>query len=139
VDFQDGIIERTKPGGSGDVKEWLHELLDVDVLFMDDVDKARFTPQVQTQFYKLIENACQIRGGKRVKLILTTNSKGHEFAAMFSGNPRPMLRRLADFCELVVFDQPVPAGNNEKISSTPKRNEKPQTKDQENEPTKVER
>jgi DNA replication protein DnaC len=105
IDFQREVINRTKPGGDGDLDEFINELLDVDILVIDDLDKLRFSPRVEAELFNLIDK----RTGNELPIIFTANSSGEVLARKMSPDTGPaIIRRIAEFCEPVNFDAMLP-------------------------------
>ena len=71
-----------------------------DILFLDDLDKAKFTERVEADLIHVIEER-----NKRLKpIIFAVNASGKQLSEMFSDNrSEPILRRLREFCEVHVF------------------------------------
>lgn len=88
-------------GGSFTLTEWFNRLAGVDLLFVDDLGKGNWTPSTEAQWFDLVEH--RTRDGKPV--IITTNDDGDSLAArMTQDRGEPMIRRLRDYCECIVFE-----------------------------------
>jgi DNA replication protein DnaC len=108
ADFQKEVTSRTKPNGSDNFDEWFEELATVDVLFLDDIDKMRFTQRAEQEFFNLID----VRTSAESPTIISLNSTAAELCDEMS--PKfgpPLIRRLGDYFETVNFnpdiDEPV--------------------------------
>jgi hypothetical protein len=78
-------------------------LIRVDVLLLDDLDKAKFTERTETELFNVINE--RTANGKPI--LASLNVTGEELAAMLSEHRGwPIVRRLRDFCRPVDFDQP---------------------------------
>lgn len=98
VDFQNEIIRRAM--GDGDLAEFMDELFAVDVLLIDDLDKARFTPRVVSEFFNLLDK----RTGDELPMIITVNSTGDALAKKMSDDTGPaIIGRLVEFFQPVNF------------------------------------
>ena len=105
LDFQAQVIDRTRPNGPGGFQKWFAGLLDVDILAVDDCDKIKFSPRVESEFFNLID---QRTSCYRV-LMLSSNSTGSELLARLSPENGPaIVRRIAEFCEPVNFGPVTP-------------------------------
>ena len=94
------ISELSRSGD--DLEDYLHLLRSAGVLFIDDMDKARFTPRVECELFDLIE----CREVERLPVVVTTNLLGRELEKMFSRNIGPALvTRLRRTCLAVDFDK----------------------------------
>ncbi len=51
--FQHEVVERTRPGGEGNLHKWLAPLKSCDVLLFDEVEKMAFSKRVETEFFNL--------------------------------------------------------------------------------------
>lgn len=84
--------------GSGE--DWIAHLSTVDVLFLDDLGKSKFTERVECELFGLIEN----RVANLKPIIVTTNFVGESLASkMTNDRAEPMVRRLREFCQSVSF------------------------------------
>lgn len=87
-------------GGKFTLTEWFDGLADVDLLFLDDLGKANWTLATEAQWFDLVEH--RTRAGKPV--IITTNDDGDSLAArMTQDRGEPLIRRLRDYCDCIVF------------------------------------
>lgn len=83
-------------GASGYVKQLCTE----DVLYIDDLDKARFTDRTEAAVYHVINSRTE--HGKPI--LASVNSTGDELADLLSENRGfPIVRRLRDYCKGVTF------------------------------------
>jgi hypothetical protein len=100
VDFQSQVITLSRTGGE-DFEEWFYELVNVDVLAIDDLDKAKWTPRVESELYNLIDLRC----GYEMPTIISTNSTGSELLARMSPQTGPaIVARITEFCDPINFD-----------------------------------
>lgn len=89
---------RSFADGKGD--EWVKGLLTVDVLFLDDLGKERFTDRVESELFGIVER----RTARRKPIIVTTNFIGDVLEEKMSPDRGPALvRRLRQFCDKVNF------------------------------------
>lgn len=101
VTFQNEVVDRTKPGGSGDFTDWFDDLCNVDYVLLDDIDKTRFSPRVESELYNLID----VRTSNELPIVLSANSTGPAMQRRMSPETGPAIcRRIAEFCEPVNFD-----------------------------------
>lgn len=93
------VERRTSKGGFAD---WYRQLVRVPLLFIDDLGKGRFTDDVESQFFGLIDERTE--NGR--PLIITSNSTGNALKERMSADRgEPIIRRLRDYCDSVVFDR----------------------------------
>ena len=79
---------------------WSRRLASVDVVFFDDLGKAKMTDRVEAELFALFER----RAANMKPTIVTTNLAGRDWRALFSKEKSdPFLRRLREFCEAVKF------------------------------------
>jgi len=78
----------------------IDDCINADILFLDDLDKAKFTERVESSLMHVIEER-----NKRLKpIIFAVNASGKQLSDMFTENrSEPILRRLREFCEVHVF------------------------------------
>lgn len=87
-------------GGNFTLTEWFESLANVDVLFIDDLGKAQWTQGTEAQFFDLVDQ----RAREHRPMMITTNDDSTSLAAQLSDNrSEPLIRRLKEFCESVVF------------------------------------
>lgn len=90
-------------GGNFTLTPWFNQLATVDVLFLDDLGKARWTEGTEAQIFDLIDQ--RTREGKPI--LATTNDDGATLAARLSADRgEPLIRRLRDYCDTAVFGTP---------------------------------
>ena len=90
---------RTSKGGFAD---WYRHLVRVPLLFIDDLGKGRFTDDAESHFFGLIDERTE--NGR--PMIITSNSTGTALKARMSEDRgEPIIRRLRDYCQTVVFDR----------------------------------
>jgi DNA replication protein DnaC len=81
---------------------FIEDLIRVDVLMLDDLDKARFTDRTEAELFHVID--ARTANGKPI--LASLNTTGDELAAMLSQHRGlPLVRRLRDYCRAVDFDQ----------------------------------
>jgi hypothetical protein len=85
---------------AGDGEDWADALARVELVFLDDVGKVPMTERVEAELLGLIER----RTANLLPIIATTNMTGEELTRKASGDRgAPMVRRLREFCESVIF------------------------------------
>lgn len=88
--------------GGDDFEKYLWELQNTPLLFIDDIDKARFTPRVESELFALIEH----RDVEGIPVVITTNLTGRELQGMFSRQTGPaIISRLRRMCIPVDFNE----------------------------------
>lgn len=86
--------------GSFTLSAWFDRLATVDVLFLDDLGKANWTQATEAQIFDLIDQ--RTREGRPI--LATSNDTGASLAARLSDDRgAPLVRRLRDYCECLVF------------------------------------
>lgn len=83
------------------LSEWVDKLIDVDVLFLDDLGKAPWTPATVGHWFEVIDG--RYRHGKGT--IITTNLTGESLVAQLSIGKdiaEPMLRRIRERCKQII-------------------------------------
>jgi hypothetical protein len=96
------ISDLSRSGGD-DLEEYLGRLSCAGLLFVDDLDKARFTPRVESELFDILE----YREVEELPVIVTTNLKGRELEKMFSRHIGPaIINRLRRTCIPIDFDEP---------------------------------
>jgi chromosomal replication initiation ATPase DnaA len=96
------ISELARTGGD-DFDQYLWDLQNTPLLFIDDFDKARFTPRVESELFALLEH----RDVAQMPIVITTNLTGRELQKMFSPQIGPaIISRLRRMCIPVNFDEP---------------------------------
>jgi DNA replication protein DnaC len=89
--------------GGEDFENYLWGLQNSPLLFIDDIDKARFTPRVESELFALIEH----RDVEQMPVVITTNLTGRELQKMFSPQIGPaIISRLRRMCIPVNFNEP---------------------------------
>jgi DNA replication protein DnaC len=93
------VDRRTSRGGFTD---WYRQLVRVPLLFIDDLGKGRFTDDVESHFFGLIDERTE--NGR--PLIITSNSTGNALKERMSADRgEPIIRRLRDYCQTIVFER----------------------------------
>ena len=73
----------------------------MDVLYLDDLDKAKFTERIEAEIYHVINSRTE--NGKPI--LATVNTQGDALADLMSDNRGwPIVRRLRDYCKPVCFE-----------------------------------
>ena len=94
------ISDLSRSGGE-EMQDFLTELAQAELLFIDDLDKARFTPRVESELFDLLE----FRESADKPVVVTTNLKGRELEKMFSRHIGPaIVNRLRRMCVPIDFD-----------------------------------
>jgi len=84
----------------GEMTDWIVQLSNCEVLFIDDLDKLVATPRVQQGLYTAIEHMTST--GR--KLVITTNLTGPAFRQRFDPAIGPAIgRRIGQFCRQIKF------------------------------------
>jgi chromosomal replication initiation ATPase DnaA len=87
-------------GTDGEMDVFSRRLRRCGLLFIDDADKARFTPRVQSELFDIFE----YRELHALPVVLTTNCSGRELASKFDKSVgEPIVNRLARMCYTVDF------------------------------------
>jgi len=108
--FQREIIERTKPGGSGDFDDWFADLIYQDVLYFDDVSKIRFSERTELEFHAVLD----ARAGKELPTFFTSELSVDVFGERISEDNRAgIVRRIKEFCKPVRFSADATGRGNE--------------------------
>ena len=96
------ISELSRTGGE-ELQDFLNQIANAGLLFIDDFDKARFTPRVESELFDLLE----YRETQSLPVVVTTNIKGRELEKMFSRHIGPaIVNRLRRMCLPIDFDAP---------------------------------
>lgn len=86
--------------GDGSGESWADGVARADVVFLDDLGKAKLTERVESELFGLIER----RTANLLPIIATMNATGAGLAAKTTDDRgEPLLRRLREFCEAVSF------------------------------------
>lgn len=86
----------------GTGEDWVDGLAGVDIVFLDDLGKIPFTERAEAELFSLIER----RTANEVPIIATTNMIGTDLEAKASQDRgAPMVRRLREFCKVILFPQ----------------------------------
>ncbi|MCK4625054.1 MAG: ATP-binding protein [Phycisphaerae bacterium] len=101
VDFGHECVRQFMSSDPDGVTDWLTRLATVDILVLDDLGKAKFTERVESELYGLIE----ARTANMLPILATSNFTGDAFAAKLTEDRgMAMIRRLREFCKVVIFD-----------------------------------
>ena len=98
--------------GTGET--WAAGVARADVVFFDDFGKMTLTERVEAELFGVIE----YRTAHRLPILATSNMTGADLEAKASKDRgAPLVRRLRDFCRVVVF-QPAPGADPKKSVDT---------------------
>lgn len=90
-------------GGNFTLSQWFSRLADTDVLFIDDLGKGAWTPHTEGTFFDLVDE--RTKHGRPI--LVTTNEDGESLSHMKTKDSidraGPMVRRLRDYCDVIVF------------------------------------
>jgi hypothetical protein len=87
-------------GGNFTLSAWFDRLASVDALFIDDLGKGAWTQATEAQFFDLVD----ARTREGMPMLVTSNDNGATLAARLSdGRAEPLIRRLRDYCEVIVL------------------------------------
>ena len=79
--------------------EFLHDCTEAKILFLDDIDKAKFTERVESDLMHVIES----RTSRLKPIMFAVNASGSDLEAMLSENRgEPIVRRLREFCGILI-------------------------------------
>jgi hypothetical protein len=96
------ISDLSRSGGE-ELEQYLGDLSCAGLLFIDDLDKARFTPRVESELFDILE----YREVEELPVVVTTNLKGRELERLFSRHIGPaIINRLRRTCIPIDFDEP---------------------------------
>ena len=91
-------VARRFRDGTGE--DWIDAVAKAEIVFLDDVGKIPFTERVEAELFALIER----RTANLLPIIGTLNMTGADLEAKASGDRGgPMVRRLREFCRVVIF------------------------------------
>lgn len=83
------------------VREWMESMISTQLLFLDDIFKAKFTDSFENSIFSIISRRTE--HGK--PCILTTNDTGESLGERLSPDRfEPLTRRLREFCTSISFD-----------------------------------
>lgn len=86
--------------GAKSVKWWIDGLINIDILFMDDIFKNKMTDSFEGQVFTLIDQ----RIARRRPTIVTSNDTGKTLEARLSvDRAAPLVRRLRESCDLISY------------------------------------
>jgi DNA replication protein DnaC len=97
-----GQFERQCRDAAGNytLTSWFNKIASVDVLFLDDIGKANWSANTEANIFDLIDE--RTREGRPI--LATLNDSAEELASRLSpGRGVPLVRRLCDYCETLVF------------------------------------
>jgi len=101
-----GIAVSRAFGEPETAERWLDGVCSADVLFIDDMFKARMTEAQEQAAYGVFER----RTAQRRPIIVTMNSTAEMILARMTDAGRedrgePLIRRMREFCEVIAFDK----------------------------------
>jgi len=91
-------------GGKFTLTEWVKKLVDADVLFVDDLGKAPWTPATVGLFFDVLDE--RYKAGR--VMVMTSNLSGPKLVHQLrigKDIADPMLRRIRETCRVVVTSQ----------------------------------
>ena len=91
-------------GGKFTLTEWVERLVEADVLFLDDLGKAPWTPTTVGLFFDVLDE--RYRAGR--SMFITTNLSGDKLVAQLRIGKdigEPLLRRIRETCKIIVTSQ----------------------------------
>lgn len=102
--FAHEIGRRFRDGEGEDGPEtWIDSLAETEIVFFDDFAKNVFTDRAESEIFGLIER----RTANLLPIIATSNLTGADIERKTSADRgAPLVRRLREFCEVVIFDRP---------------------------------
>jgi DNA replication protein DnaC len=81
-------------------EDWIEGVQKAPIVFFDDLGKFRFSERVEMELSNIIE----FRTSHLLPIIVTTNDDGDSLKARMSENRgEPVVRRLREFCDSIVF------------------------------------
>lgn len=103
VKFFDGVAfgyESARQARSETLEDWLDEIAQAGLVFMDDFGKFKMTERVEVDLFGMLDR----RFSNKLPVILTTNDTSESFYARLSDHRGPaMIRRLREFCNVIQF------------------------------------
>jgi DNA replication protein DnaC len=85
---------------AGDAAAWIERLCEADILFLDDVFKARLTDSLEQALFTIISTRCE----QQRPNIITTNDTGESLKARMSQDRGDAIyRRLTEYSQAVAF------------------------------------
>ena len=97
--WADELQSRFGDNATEEPLEWLSRQSQVDVLFMDDLDKCALTPRTQVALFSVVKQRCEFN----LPIIVTTNALGDELVKKIGDIGRPLVERLRGSCDVVEF------------------------------------
>lgn len=91
-------------GGKFTLTDWVAKLVEADVLFVDDLGKAPWTPATVGLFFDVLDE--RYKAGRVI--VMTTNLSGPKLVAQLrigQDIAEPMLRRIRETCRVIVTSQ----------------------------------
>lgn len=96
--FSHSIAKHFGPDGDGE--KWATKIVGAQILFFDDLGKARLTERGQSELFGIIEN----RMAYQTPTIITTNFVGDTLASCFRDDVgKALVRRLRECCHAIGF------------------------------------
>jgi DNA replication protein DnaC len=100
--FGFGVAASSIMGKIEDAEEWMDSLVRPDILFLDDLFKARMTEAQEFAIYGVLER----RGAWMKPIFITMNADGESIMSRFTDagqadRAKPIIERIAEFCEVI--------------------------------------
>jgi len=100
-----GIAVSAAFGEPSRTDQWVSAMCKCDVLFIDDLFKAKMTEAQELAIYGVFER----RGAWKKPIICTTNTSGAAIMERMTDagredRMRPLLRRMSEFCQIITFN-----------------------------------
>lgn len=83
------------------LERWMDGLTYVDMLFLDDVFRGKFTDAQELALWGVIER----RTANKMPIIVTLNATGESLKADYGASVEPIIRRMREFCDSVSFNK----------------------------------
>ena len=82
-------------------EHWAKQIVEVDVLFFDDLGKFRLSDRVESELFAVVERRC---AWERPIIATTNDTDASLKARMSEDRGEPLIRRLKEFCQIVAFE-----------------------------------
>jgi DNA replication protein DnaC len=100
VNFAHKCVSVFSDVGNSDWEKWVSAIQCTDLVFFDDLGKFRFSERVEME----LSNVIEYRTSHLLPIIVTTNDDGDSLKSRMSENRgEPVVRRLREFCDSIVF------------------------------------
>jgi DNA replication protein DnaC len=88
---------------NGELSSWLDRLVNVGVLFLDDPFKVPATDCMQSSLFSVVDE----RTSNGLPILTTMNDSSATLSARLSADrSEPLVRRLRDYCDTILFERP---------------------------------